>query len=387
MKRLLRFLFGFLRVKIKAEDREKAINCLREKRLDSWDYFLADDYFFLSTTTKGRQVISASLSEKSATYEKKGLLTFLWQNRKRSGLLVGALTSALVFLSFSSCVWDIRIEGNERVSKAQILEELNAAGLCVGASLRDLDRKDVAGDVLLATEELSFLRINLRGTVAHVTVREREAIPDKEDKGFANLIAGMDATIESLAVSSGNPLVHSGQVVKKGDVLVSGITEGLHGNRLVRAEGEIFGRVCRTFSVSVPATVTVSEEKSTKITEFSLLFFGKRINIYRNTGNLPDNYATIYHSNPLYLGDSLKLPFGIERSDLHAYREVEKTLTQEEQVRLAYLRLQEEMLPLLQNKELFSKKIEGRFEGQEYVLTCTLETLENIAFTQEFSAN
>lgn len=387
MRGFLRFLLGYIRVRIMVGDRELAINELRERRIDSWDYFLADDCFQLSTTAKGLMVLAERLSKEGIAYEKKGLRAFLWKNKKRSGLFLGAVASALIFLSFSAVVWDVRIEGNERVSSTQILRELNEAGLCVGASIRHLDRRDIAGDVLLSTEDLSFVRINLHGTVAHVTVRERELISEEEDGGFSNLVASADATVESLAVSSGNPLVHSGQVVKKGELLVSGITEGLHGNRLVRAEGEIFGRVSRTFSVSVPSTVMVSNEKYSKTTVFSLLFFGKRINIYRNTGNLPDNYATIYHSKPFYLGDSLKLPFGIERSDLHVYEQIKKTLTQEEQVRLAYLRLQEELILLLQDKELLSKKVEGRFDGEEYVLTCTLETLENIACTQEFSVN
>ncbi|MBQ8175341.1 MAG: sporulation protein YqfD [Clostridia bacterium] len=388
MRRILHYLLGYVKIKVRAEKKEACINLLRDKKMDSWDYFVADDTFFLSTTRGGAAVLAASLFEnETLDAEAIGLLPSLWHARNRVGLLLGALTSALIFLWLSSYVWDVRVEGNLRLSNEKVLEQLEEAGLSVGTPIRHLDQKQIAGDVLLASDELSFVRINMNGTVAHVTVRERDAAPDSEKKECANLVAKTDATVEILSVSAGNVQVHSGQVVKRGDILVSGITEGLHGSRLVRAKGEVYGRVERTFTITVPAEITVSEEEYTKTTAFSFLFFGKSINIYRNTGNLPASYATIYHGDAFYLGDSIKLPFGVERSILHAYTDRQKTLTEEEQVRLAYSRLGEQMLPYLQNAELLSKSMYGSFGKEGYTLTCALQTLENIALTQEFSAN
>ena len=345
--------------------------------------------FALSTTKNGVAILQASLPEKArleVTWH--GALPLLWRSRSRYGLLLGAIASALIFLSLSSFVWDVRVEGNSRLSDTKILAELKNAGLFVGASLRDLDQKQIAGDVLLASDDLSFVRVNMEGTVAHVTVRERDAAPETEKGGFANLVAREDAVVEMLSVSAGSTQVHVGQVVKRGDILVSGVTEGLHGNRLIRAEGEVLGRVKRSFSVSVPKEIAVSGEEYRKNLSVSLLFFGKSINIYRNTGNLPATYATIYHSDVFCLGNSLPLPFGVERVVLHTSEESVRTLSQQEQVRLAYARLQEQLLPRLQGAELLYKSVTGGFDGNGvYTLTCTLETLENIAISQEFSAN
>ena len=386
MIRFLRYLFGYVRIRTDASQKEFLMNFLREKNENSWGYYLADDTFSFSTTRNGGRLLlgEASVSCR-CSFDRKGLFSDLWHARARCGLLLGIILSALIFLSFSSVVWDVRIEGSERLSDEKILLELQEAGLYVGTFIRDLDEKRIAGDVLLSTDQLSFVSINMHGTVACVTVRERDVTPETEKKPCANLVAAQDAVIESCAVSAGSPRVGVGQVVKKGDILVSGITEGLHGSRFVRADGEIFGRVERKFSVTIPSTISVFDEKCTKTSELSLLFFGKTINIYRNSSNLPDNYVTIYYNEPFYLGDSLKLPFGVSFLTAHYGKTGVKVLSEEEQVRLAYARLEEQMASTLQGAELLSKRMQGSFGEDGYTLTCTLQTLENIAIVQEFS--
>ena len=386
MIRFLRYLFGYVRIRTKASQKELLMNFLRENNEKSWGYYLADNDFCFSTTrTGGRLLLGETSVSHSCSFEGKGFFSDIWHARSRCGLFLGILLSALIFLSFSSVVWDIRIEGGERLSDKKILLELQDAGLFVGASIRDLDEKRIAGDVLLSSNQLSFVSINMHGTVACVTVRERDVTPESEKKPCANLVAAQDAVIESCAVSVGSPRVGAGQVVKKGDVLVSGITEGLHGSRFVRAKGEIFGRVERKFSVTIPSAISALDENCTKTSELSLLFFGKTINIYRNSRNLPDNYVTIYHSEPFYLGDSLKLPFGVSFLTAHYGKTGVRVLSEEEQVRLAYSRLEEQIASTLQGAELLSKRMQGSFGGEGYTLTCTLQTLENIAIVQEFS--
>ncbi len=383
---LLRYLLGFVRIQAASCKKEEMLNLLRENNENSWGYFLAGGAFCLSTTRRGAALLTQSpLASAGLILSKKGILADLWHARARAGLLFGLVVSALIFLSFSSLVWDVRVEGNERLSNDKVLLELQECGLFVGLPIRDLDEKRISGDVLLSGSQLSFVSINMHGTVAYVTVRERDAVPETEKKACANLVATQDAVIESCAVSAGSPKVGAGQVVKKGDILVSGITEGLHGNRLVRAEGEIIGRVERVFSVTVPSEMVILEENCSKTTEISLVFFGKSINIYRNSRNLPDNYVTIYHSEPLSLWDSLKLPFGVSFSTAHSGKTGIRTLSEEEQVRLAFASLKEQMAASLQGAELLSKRMQGRFDKDGYTLTCTLQTLENIAIVQEFS--
>jgi hypothetical protein len=47
--------------------------------------------------------------------------------------------------------------------------------------------------------------------------------------------------------------------------------------------------------------------------------------------------------------------------------------------------MNEEMTLFMRDKELLSRRLEGQFVGDRYLLTCEIECLENIAETREFS--
>lgn len=375
---------GYVSLSFERELAESVINALREEKQDSWDYKEADGVFEICTTYKGAQYLQKGvLCEKAVVMTKRGLLPLLYAHRLRIGFLLGILASALVFTLSFSVLWDVRVLGNIRLSDAQIKAELENAGLQIGGFMDRLDLKKIAGDILRDSEDLSFVSINLDGCVAYVTVRERDVASPPVVEGCANLLAETDAVIESLSVSCGEVKVHRGQVVRAGDLLVSGVTEGLSGNRLVYATGEVIGRVQHRFSVVVPDVVVQETAKGSRTTGVSLYFFGKSINIYRNTGNLPAEYVTIYQNDMCYLRNDVRLPFGVMQERTIFATLTEKKLTADEQVALAVRRLNEELYTALEGAEILKKHMYGNFTKDGYVLTCDVECLMNIAVTQE----
>ena len=385
MKNLFYACVGYVTLSFDRSMAENVINKLREEKQDSWNYREADGTFLICTTRAGaRRLQDDVLAGKAVNVTDKGLPSFFYTCRMRIGVLLGILASALIFLLFSSVLWDVRIEGNVEISDSRIKMELENAGLHIGGFLDSMDYKKIAGDVLRDSADLSFVSIHLDGCVAYVTVRERDmATTPPTLSGCANLVAETDAVIDSLSVSRGEIKVHKGQVVRAGDLLVSGVTEGLAGSHLVYASGEVIGRVQRRFSVVVPEIIEVGEAKEYHTTGISLYFFGKSINIYRNTGNLPAEYVTIYQNDMCYLGDSLRLPFGIVRERAMFSVAAEEKLSADEQVAIAIRRLGEEMSLALGNAEILNKHLYGSFTKDGYLLSCDVECLMNIAVTQE----
>lgn len=389
MRRLLHFLFGYVSLRFDRRLAEDVINALRQEKIDSWRYCEADEEFVVCTNRAGAKLLCSDiLREQAVKRHEHGLPALVVEHRSRIGLLIGTVVSALIFLLSFQFVWDVRVEGNERLSDAQIRQELAEAGLRVGNGIRKIDTKAVASDTLTTSADLSFLSVNMHGCVAYVTVRERDmADLPSLSAGCANLVASTDAVIDSLSVSRGEVKVHAGQVVREGQLLVSGITDGLGGSLLVYAQGEVIGRVVRQFSVTVPRVITQKRETEIKTTAFSILFWGKTINIYRNTGNLPVEYDTIYQSDMCYLWGDLRLPFGTAREVAVSYTMEEQQLTADEQVALAYRQLENEMALALKDAELLSKHIYGTFSEDGYTLICDVECLINIAATQEVIAD
>ena len=387
IKAMLRFLLGYYVLRVPSKYASLVINLLHDKNIASWGYSLADDVFYLRTSKNGCVCLQEKITAPSSlSVEKKGMPFLLYRYRCHIGLLCGALVALILFLSSFSVLWDVRIEGNEMQTDRQIAETLEGAGLCIGGQIRDLDTKEISDRALLSDPCLSFVSVNLRGCVAYVTVREtQKGAVEKPATAPADLVASCDGLIESLSVERGEIVTRAGQVVKAGDLLVSGMTSGLNGAALVRAEGAVYARVNRTFSITVPSVMETKIQKTAKTRAFSLLFWGKSVNIYRNTGNLPSEYVTIYEKDFFYVQDAVRLPFGYLCESVLPCEKESRILTETEQIALALSRLEEEIARELQGGELLKKSVRGTFVEGAYTVTCEVECVVNIAVIQEIT--
>ena len=226
---------GYMRVDCPRTAAEDILNIMWENNIISWDYFEADDRFFFSVSQWEYRRLCAVFPHPEQMQPTQcglwNLLSHLW---RRPGLLVGAVAACLVMVMGSLVVWEVRVEGEERIPVEKIKTALAESGLSVGTPLSSLDRAGISADVLQREPELAYIGINIKGNVVYVEVRERQSAPGEdgqEKEGGANLVASCDAIIDSLAVRTGDVVVHTGQVVRAGQLLVSGVTNSHAGNK------------------------------------------------------------------------------------------------------------------------------------------------------------
>lgn len=380
MRWLLRFLFGWYRVTCPRSETEKVLNLLLEKRIVSWGYSAADSDFSFSVGRAGARMLKEQFSDVSCA--RHGSPVLLEAFLRRPGILVGGVLALLIFFLGTTVVWDVRIEGNRRLSDSAARRMLSDAGLSVGMRLSDVNREQIVLRVLENESAVSHLALNLRGGVAYVKLMESSAPPSgDEKKGGANLVASCDALIDSLAVRRGEVCVRAGQVVRKGELLVSGVTDAAH---LLYAEGEVFGRISESFTVTVPLKSEVAVRKEEKNIGFSLIFFGKTINIFGGGGNLPPTCGTIYNWERCMLPGNIALPLSYARVTVPITEYEEAPLDRRTAIsyaiRLANERLQRE----LGDGELLARTFDGVFTEDSYILTCEYVCVRNIAKTEEF---
>ncbi len=313
-----------------------------------------------------------------------GLPFFLLAYRKRPGIFIGlALAFTIIFLS-GSVVWDIRISGNTNVDTATVKRELAAAGFDLGSSVKtDVDR--VSNSLLARSDKISWLSINMSGTVAYVQIRE-EAHFAQKDNSPCNLVALRDGTVERIESSCGTVCVEVGQSVKKGEILVSGVRGGKLGNyTLVQASGEIFAITSREFSVEVPLKYEAQIPFSSENDQKYIKFFSKKIFFSKNSRKNTSECVTIYmedNLSPLYLPP---LPFGVVTELITKYETVTKTRTAQEASDIAFAQLYRQMQNELSDSDLLSKTIRCEMTEESVRLICTAVCSENIAIPQKIS--
>ena len=227
--------------------------------------------------------------------EIRGLYGFLYRNRNRYGAMLGIFIVAFLILFSSDVVWDVRIEGCVTGAEDKIKKELSNAGFGIGSRWSKTDKSEVEVAVLEASEHVSWININRRGTVAYVTVVDKHTHKVEEKKeGYSNVVASCDAIIEEITVKRGVAVVKAGDTVKKGDVLISGIISTETGGGFCYAEGTVIARVSDTVSVVSGKSRFEKVYEEEKKHSFSIKFFGKTINIFKSYRNFSKEYDIIF---------------------------------------------------------------------------------------------
>lgn len=310
----------------------------------------------------------------------------IYKYRARAGLFVGLLISVLIFALSQSVLWKIEVVGNERLSEDEVIAELRGGGLFVGCRLGEIATDSVENRVLLASDDISWLSVNMSGTVAHVEIREviDTEIKEKEARP-ANLVAARDGQISALEVYSGFLCVKEGDFVRAGDLLVSGIYDGTQGAlRYTRASGSVFAKTVRTFTVEIPLWRQIKVYSDGYIEKKTLNFFGKSIKLFINSGNESASCDIINYEckfDPVGLG-ALPVSVMVERIYPYTYERAEISAARAEE--LAYYELRALLESEIPYARLLKKTVRGELTEDSFVLSCTVVCIEDIAKISEF---
>ena len=165
----------------------------------------------------------------------RGIPGFLCRYRRRFGAMVGAAFFILSTFFSKYFIWDFRVVGNENVSDEEIVSQLEELGCGCGAFIPSIDFELVANEFLIKSDDIAWISVNMRSSLAVVEVAERK----KGEKSvapprgtYANLTASEDAEIILPEINSGKSTVSVGETVRKGELLASGaINVGENGVR------------------------------------------------------------------------------------------------------------------------------------------------------------
>lgn len=313
-----------------------------------------------------------------------GFPAFLCILRRRLGLLIGGAAAIGLLILSGLFVWDIEVVGNKSVSTHEIREILQECDFGVGSYIPKVEIPALENRVLLASDRLSWISVNLDGTVARVQViervgEERPLLPPSSASP-ANLIASRDGQIELICLYRGKSVVKKGQAVKKGELLVSGIYDSqTEGYRLTRAAGEVMARTERIVSVEIPFRYEEKIPLTSQIYEIRLNFFNFSLKIFKNAGNMLDTCDIIENNYSIGNFGSRPLPVSFTVTRAHPYTCEERVRNEEEALAAAYEALEEQLESLSYDVEMLRKQIETEWTESGIKLTCRVLCIENIA--------
>lgn len=307
--RFMRILLGYVVFEGSGGFPERFLNLCALEHIPLWDVQFHGDKIEGKTTVKGYLGIRKAVHRAGLSVhilDKRGLPFLTHQNRKRFGLLLGAVLSMLLLCFLSSMIWSVRVEGNENIPEETILEVAEELGIKVGARKSTIKASQKAEELMEHFDELSFAAVNLDFSKAIIEVRERTQKPEILDTVTpSNIVAAENGILLRLDVYSGTPCIPEGSAVLKGDLLISGVIENKDSSeRLKGAGGHAYARIERPF------TITADAEKLYACTEVtlrrSLLFFGLHLPLGKSVGESP------YKTERYLQNKNTVLPIGIQ---------------------------------------------------------------------------
>lgn len=384
MRKIMLFILGYKRLSAEQRYAAEIMNiCMRNGYVYRDSEFL-DGRIYLSLSLRTAKKLSSAAEKRGIEMREEsetGVPRILYRYRHRYGIAVGAILSALIIVLSNRVIWDIRVEGNRELSDNEVIAELNASGLSLGKVRSRLDVDSIQNRVMISSDKISWISVNIIGTVAEVEIRESEVKnEDTEEYAAANIVAARDGEIALFEDVRGNILLDIGDRVREGELIVSGLYEGSgKGIRYTRAKGRVLARTNREILVDIPLKYDKKVYTGRVFTEKYLIFFEKEIKFYGNSGNSYSSCDTIdmvEYFNVMSMGE---LPMGI-RTVKHMEYTYESTERSEQEAKeLAEYKLRCQLLPIVSEAELLKKDIQISATDRSLVLRCEIECIENIA--------
>lgn len=318
---------GYVIIKIEGLTLEKFINLAISKNIILWD-ITRIDYTTLSAKIsiagfKELRDVVQKVGCRVNVIEKKGYPFFINKFKYRKMLALGSVLSIILVIFLTSFIWNIDIIGNERIPDEEIINVLQSISIKEGIRKSSAKAEDISNTLLLNIQELSFANVEIRGTKMIIEVRERSSakVEVKEDVP-CNIVASKRAVIEKIIVKNGKALVTEGEIVKEGQILITGAinNEDFEPPLLVHSEGSVFARTKYTQIIEEPIIKTVDEETGEVFTTREIVIGEKRIQLMN--GEIPFK-SYIESKKVKEIGDLgiIKLPVVTIQ---HTYKEVER---------------------------------------------------------------
>ena len=392
MRRLMNYLRGMAVVRLTGLFPERLINLCAQEGIEFWAMEWLDEHTVRFTTRRYTLGRLAELAERAGCEVKRessrGLPDFLSRFRTRYAFLAG-LVFALCAVGFlSRFVLTIEVKGNERVPTAVILSQLRQLGVYPGVYGPSLERKQLAQEALLALDDLSWMALNLHGTRLEVIVREVIETPERLDEsGLFDIVSKADGVITHVEPEQGDAMVQEGDVVAKGDILISGTVTmeppkySDLPNRYypTHARGRVWARTWRVLTAAIPVETTVKDYTGGETSVWSLNFFGRRVKIFGKTSISWAMYDKITTVHQAALPGGARLPLSLSRETAREYQPRTLEVDQAAAQSLLEAQLLKQLETLIgEDGEVEAAQFSARVTGGALEVTLTAQCLEEI---------
>ncbi len=362
--KLLNWIRGILWVQISGTAPERFINLCCNKQIFIWNLIQVDEgyqFCILARNYKKLKPIARKTKIVPKIKRKRGLVFILHRYKKRIGFYAGVILCILLIYMMSLNIWDISILGGSKYTPETMLKFLNEKQVYTGIQKKRVNCQEIEETIRLTYKDIGWVSAEIRGTRLIIKITETNMpAPAKPALEPSHIIATKDVIIRDIITRSGTPMVKIGDVVRKGDILISGINTIMDdfgveiSKEPVVADGDIRCSSFYDYKDVFSMNYTYKNYSGRSKKGYYITLFAKKLFLY-NPSNSYDIYDIIVNEKTLHITDSFYLPFRYGQIQTREYFEEKRKYTEEEAQAIAKAHLKRYFDKLIGNDVLITQ--------------------------------
>lgn len=349
LTKLFNWLQGYLLVRMVGRSPERFINLCSNRGIPIWNlknrkgfyefHMMSKDYMSLKPIVKKTGTIPRILG-------KYGYPFFRKKYKKRRAFFLGILLCGITLHMLSLFVWDIHFIGGHTYTSEAMVKFLKEKDIYVGLQKKEVNCQEIEELIRGTYKDIGWVSAEMKGTRLIIKITET-SMPSPAVIGTVpvHLIASKDAIVDRIVTRVGTPMVREGTIVKKGDILVSGVVEIIGDNAVVLekksvvSDADIIGKTFYeyedNFSLDYLKKFYTNEVKKGYCISIGL----RKINLYKPRIQYT-KYDIITNENKIHLSNNFYLPISVISSTYVEFTEIQQKYTNEQALEVAGLKLE-----------------------------------------------
>lgn len=253
------YILGFVRIRIQGHRMEIFLNEAVRKKINIWEVKRINNEI-LECNIKLADIwrlkrIRRKTESSFQFVEKNGLPFQMRRMLLNKGFILGLISCIVLIFILSNMVFGIRINGASPATEELVVKELEKLGVKKGAFIFQLDDPETIQKKLTNNiTEITWVGVQLKGTTYQFRVVEKEEPTKVKVLLPQHIVATKDAVITKIYSENGKAAVKVNQLVKKGQLLISGFIGKEEDKKQIpiAAEGVVLGETWYESDVAVP---------------------------------------------------------------------------------------------------------------------------------------
>lgn len=359
LNKIQKFFNGYLLIKLVGNSPERFLNLCCSKNIFIWNIMQTDEGYTFYIDIKDFKRLKAIIRKtrvKLIILKRYGFPFILFRYRKRKVFFISIIFCSIIVYILSLYIWNISISGEYSNTKETIMEFLKTQEIYSGIMKKNINCQDIEDMIRKEYNDIGWVSAEIKGTRLIIKVNETN-MPQIHEKQTmpCNIVAQKDGIITSIVTRNGTPVVSQGDVVKKGDILVSGVVKIIGdgdiqlGERLVISDADIRMKTFYDYEDKQNLMYINKIYTNNFCDGYSLQIFNKKIILYNPFKNY-DKYDIIIDTQNLKLGENFFLPLSLIKISYYEYNEQKSKYQSEEIISIMNNRLNRYLNKLIEKE-------------------------------------